>query len=134
MDHIRYLDLAFQIAQETPKVAKAKMAAVIVYKNRIVSVGTNSAKTHPFMAKFGVNPYHQHHHAETCAIAKALKLISSKQLRACTLYVCRAKIFQNDYIWGLSKPCSSCVNVLEIFPTRFCFYSKDNLGEFAQLY
>jgi pyrimidine deaminase RibD-like protein len=133
MKHDKFLNLAFQIAQEVPRVGNASIAALVVYKNTVVAIGANQPKTHPFMAKFKSDPWHEHPHAETNAILKAIKTVSLKKLKKCVLYVCRAKIDNGTYVWGMSKPCDSCNNALQKFPVKTCIYSTDITGEYASL-
>ncbi|NDB61641.1 hypothetical protein EB001_24855, partial [bacterium] len=48
-----------------------RFAAAVVYRNKIVSVGYNRRKSHPFQAKFAKNPEAIFLHAEVHAIKNA---------------------------------------------------------------
>lgn len=90
---------------------RAKLAAAVVIRNEIISVGFNRKKSHPFQAQFGSNDKSIYLHAETDAINRALKYISKEDLRKATLYVARVKYKDNHskkVIWAESKPCCGC--------------------------
>jgi deoxycytidylate deaminase len=129
MNHQKHLNFAFLIAQTVPKVANASMAAIVVHKNSVISVGTNSPKTHPFVTQFQHREWHQKLHAESAAILKAIKSISSRKLRKCTLYVARAKKNnEHEFVWGMARPCQNCANLLEVFPVKDVIYTLDDGG------
>ncbi len=90
---------------------RAKLAAAVVIKNEIVSIGFNRRKSHPFQAQFQSNDKQIYLHAETDAINRALKYITKEELKKATLYVARVKYRDNKTkraIWAESKPCSGC--------------------------
>ena len=60
------------IAKELRPIQSARIAAAIVQKNNIVSIGVNSRKSHPFQKKYGKNDDSIFLHAETDAIKNAL--------------------------------------------------------------
>lgn len=86
--------------------AEQRVAACIVHKKRLISVGVNSKRTDPFAVKFQKNPHAIYLHAETAAIKKAKRLLSEKQLKKSTLYICR--LSKKDDSWALSAPCLGC--------------------------
>ena len=75
-----------EIAAATPKVANYRLAAAIVYKNRIVSLGNPSYKTSPFQKKYAADEWKIFLHAEISAIKNSLRFISVEDLKYCTLY------------------------------------------------
>ena len=48
------IKLLMLIAKDQPGAANQQLAAAVIYKNQIISIGFNSYKSHPFAAKFSV--------------------------------------------------------------------------------
>ena len=95
---------------------RAKLAAAVVIKNEIISIGFNRRKSHPFQAQYQTNDKQIYLHAETDAINRALKYISKEDLKKATLYVARVKYRDNKTkkaIWAESKPCSGCQKAID---------------------
>lgn len=131
--HIRYLNILSKLAADIPNPAKrnSRVAACIVYKNDVVSLGVSERKSHPFQAKYGKNEEAIYLHAETSAIRNALKYISMNELEKSTLYVCRIKYedtFKRKLVFGLSKPCTGCARCISTFGIRNVVYSIDGNG------
>ena len=126
--HDKYINILSKIAIAVEPVAQARIAAAIVYKNEIVSIGINQRKTHPFQAKYSKNEDSIFLHAETDAIKNALKNISVEDIYSSTLYVCRVKIENNKFIFGLAKPCCGCMRAISNFGINKVFYSLDRKG------
>lgn len=127
----KYIDLLSKIATNLAPTGAARVAAAIVYKKSIVAFGTNSAKTHPFQAKYSRNPKSIHLHAETDAIKNALRILSQEELCKSTLYVCRVKYIdktKRKLIFGLAKPCDGCLKAIVNFNIKKVIYSLDNEG------
>lgn len=107
------------------------MAAAIVFRNEIISIGINSNKSHPFQAKYGRNSDSIYLHAEIDAIKNALKCISVDQLTKTTLYICRVKYTdskKSGQIWGLSRPCEGCIRAITTFNIKKVVYSIEKEG------
>jgi len=102
------------VLEDLPKVFNAKVAAAVVYKGKIISVGVNQDKTHPVAAEYQKNEHSIFLHAEVDAIVKARKRISETDLKRSTLYVARVKMdsFQNT-MFGMSRPCSGCMRCIK---------------------
>ena len=110
-----------------------KFAAAIVYRNRIVSVGMNSMKSHPLAAKYRKNPHAIFLHAEVAAIKNALREIEVDDLTKCDIYITRVKRpnqFTKKYVFGLSKPCSGCQRAIAEFGIRRTIYTTDEHGQY----
>ncbi len=116
--------------------AGARVAASIVYKNKIISIGTNSLKSHPFQKKYASVEHAIYLHAETDAIRLALRHLTESELAKATLYVCRVK-HQNGgnspVIWGLSKPCIGCQRAIATFNISKVVYSGEGTLVFHSL-
>lgn len=128
-DHLKNLTLLERIAEAVEPVRSSKHAAAIVFKNNIVSIGTNQIKTHPFQKKYAKNPCALFLHAETCAICRALKNISLNDLSKASLYILRIKREREggNFIWGNSMPCAGCMRcIVEFNINKVIFSVNDN--------
>ena len=135
MSDMKYLTHLEKIAEAVPAAShnksqlRARLAACVVFKNEIVSVGVNQLKSHPFQARFGKNEDSIFLHAETDAIKNALKCISVDDLAKSTLYVCRVKYCdtkKREFTWGLSKPCAGCSRAISTFNIKKVCYTCDD--------
>jgi len=129
----RWMNAVFQIAQEAPKVSDQKIAAIIVCKNSVMSVGLNQMKTHPMVAYDKHDEWCDYLHAESSAIINALRQIGARKLLKCEMYVCRAKIFNGNYTWGCSKPCINCQKFMEHYPLKRVYFSTEKKGSYEYL-
>ena len=128
-------DVNKEILKTLTKVATAnphpaeKLAAAVVFRNRIVSVGLNSMKSHPMAAKYGKNEHAIFLHAEVAAIKNALREIEVDQLSKCDLYIARVKKeqpFARTVVWGLAKPCVGCQRAIAEFGLKRVIYTCDS--------
>jgi tRNA(Arg) A34 adenosine deaminase TadA len=106
------------------------MSAVIVIKNKIVGLGFNQMKTHPFQAKFSKNKDSVYIHAEIHAIKNALRSIDVDDLRYADLYVTR--VMNGNSKRGMSKPCEGCVGAIVEFGIKRVYYT-DSEGKVLKL-
>ncbi len=105
-----------------------KFAAAVVYRNRIISIGMNSMKSHPMAAKYGKNEHAIFLHAEVSAIKNALREIDVDDFSKCDIYIARVKKekpFTKKYVWGLSKPCPGCERAIAEFGFKRTIYTCD---------
>lgn len=138
MSEDRFLSYLEKIAEAIPaaahnrrgRVLRTRIAACIVYKNEIVSVGINQLKSHPFQAKFSRHEESIFLHAETDAIKNALKHIDVNQLSKSTLYVCRVKYDEQKnkkvQMRGMCKPCEGCQRAIATFNINKVVYTCDD--------
>jgi tRNA(Arg) A34 adenosine deaminase TadA len=103
---------------------RIKLAAGVVFKNRLVAVGVNSYKSHPLMSKFGKNPEAIYLHAEVDAIKNALRVLSLQELEKSDILVVRVKRDGHDYKTCLAKPCEGCARAIEAFNLRNLYYTE----------
>lgn len=106
------------IASDIAPVGHARIAACVVYKNELISVGVCSYKTHPLQRRYGRNQHSVYLHAEVDAIVKARKRVEARgiSLKKCTLYVARVKKlsqFAEGFVSGLAKPCEGCMKFIQ---------------------
>jgi len=119
----RIFSVLEDVAAGIERVANARIAAAVVYKNNIVSVGTNQWKTHPFQAQ------HAHHeeaiywHAENNAIHNALKRYSPDELSKSSIYVCRIDQRRRPC---LAKPCDGCMKAITKFKLKSVVFTTES--------
>ncbi len=116
------------LARDVPKVGNARLAAALILDNKIVSVGVNSRKSHPFQAKYGKNKDAIYLHAETAAIKNFLRMDEPDKLSRCTMFVCRVKqsnTIPRYTVWGLARPCIGCQRAIALFNIKKVVYSSD---------
>ena len=113
-----------------------RFAAAVVYRNKIISIGYNRRKSHPFQAKFAKNPEAIFLHAEVHAIKDALRDISVEDLARCELYISRVKkpkAGDKHFVWGLAKPCCGCQRAIAEFGIKRTIYTCDETGNYEVL-
>lgn len=115
----------FQIAKVISRMSthhRFKVGALIVHKNKLISAGTNSNKSHPVQKRYdkvrGFKTYHGCH-AEVRAILNS-KLST---LTDCTVYVYRET--KNGTL-GNSRPCPACLKMIRDYDIKTIYYTTDN--------
>ena len=137
--HEKVMDLLAVVAEGVDRnttSSGARLAAAVVYKNQIITIGVNRKKSHPFQARYSKNEDAIYLHAETDTIRGALRYLSEKQLTKSTLYVCRIKHEDgpgSPIIWGLSKPCTGCQRAIATFDIKNVVYSEEGEGSYSFL-
>ena len=104
---------------------KHQLAAAVVYKNRIISLGYNRMKSHPFQARFGTNSDKIYLHAETAAIKNALRHIRISELKKCSLYIYRRRKINGKYQRAIAKPCPGCMRAIIEFEIKKVTYTTN---------
>jgi deoxycytidylate deaminase len=117
----RVVDNLAAVARANPPVSSVRVAAALVYKNRIVSYGVNSYKTSPLQKKYGKNEHAIFLHAEISAIKHALRQLTLDQLSRSNLIICRV----NHTGMAMSKPCVGCQRAIAQFGIRKVFYTTE---------
>ena len=116
-------------AIEVEPVRGAKIAAAIVFKNDIISIGKNQMKTDPFQAKFSSNPESIFLHAEISAIKGALYHLELSELKKSSLYIYRIKRpmanHKGKWITGSAKPCEGCLGAITEFEIPKVVFTTD---------
>ena len=122
----KYMAFTRRLAINNPM--KMKLAACLVIRNEVISVGFNSEKSHPMQKRFGKNSESIFKHAEVDAILGALRHIDSDLLKRSTLYVFRVKKKNKGdmtLVDGMAEPCSGCKKAIEHFGIKKVVYSTD---------
>jgi deoxycytidylate deaminase len=126
MNTAKYMRLLFSIAEDVVPVSNARFAAAVIYKNRVISIGTNQYKTHPFASKYAKNPSAIFLHAEADAILKATKRIGQKEMSKSMLVVVRVKYDRaGNPMFGLSRPCVGCVECIKDHGIKTVAYTNN---------
>lgn len=121
------------VATETDHDLRTKLAAALVYKNDIISIGVNQLKSHPFQKKFSKSEHAIFMHAEISAIVKALKNYSVDIISKSTLYVARVKYMDGHnsiFVDGMAKPCEGCLKAIANLGIKQVCYSTEEGYEF----
>ena len=119
----KFITAAYAVAMTGSGVggrSKFRLGAILVHKNNIISVGTNSYKTHPLMAARTQWPYL---HAEQHAIIRA----GVDNCEGLDLYI--ARVLKNNNL-ALSKPCNVCNKLIRDVGIKNVYYST-NAKEFV---
>lgn len=107
----------------------AKLAAAIVHRGKIISLGTNKTKSHPFQSRFAKNSEAIYPHAENDAIINALKLgLDVYDLERTSLYILRIKHPEFDprrYVRALARPCEGCMRSIKAHNLRNVIYTTE---------
>lgn len=126
MQNSRIFKLLNKVADYSAPVGNARIAASVVRKGEVISIGTNSYKSDPLQAKFSKNEHAIYLHAEISAIKKALKKVGVSDLKDCSLYVVRRKHKDGIMCDAMAKPCLGCQKAIESFGICNVFYTKDS--------
>lgn len=116
----------FNLAKTKDKVARCRVVAAIIKRNKIYSVGFNSYKTSRLSKKFKKNDFSLYNHAEVSAIHKFLKNYPKRDISRYTIVVVRIKLIEERWVLGCSKPCRGCQKLIQYFQLkRVIFYRKN---------
>jgi deoxycytidylate deaminase len=136
---IKIMQFVRRLAIDNPGVNnRLKLAAALVIKRDVVSVGINVLRSHPVQKKYGKNSESIYLHAEINAIVNSLNHIDRDDLRRANLYVYRVKKDTNDpkrthWIDGMSCPCMGCMSAIDAFRIRRVIHSTDVNNEYQEM-
>lgn len=108
---------------------KQKLGAVIVYKNRVLSVGWNMEKTMPMQKRY--NKYRHFNtdispnraHAEMVALNRLIKSYSDEvDYSKCAIFVYRERLGKA----GMARPCPACEAALRDVGIKNVYYTGEN--------
>jgi tRNA(Arg) A34 adenosine deaminase TadA len=120
-DIIRMLE---KIAEDVSPIKTARMAAAVVYRGEIISIGVNSYKSDPLQARYAKNEHAIYLHAEIAAIKKALKRIDKNDLKKCDMFIVRRKMHNGEMCNGLAKPCVGCQRAIDTYQLNRVNYTE----------
>ncbi len=115
--HKRFILLAYKLACDAKpnKDMKHSMCALVVRKNKIISVGYNQAKTHP-----ASKTRSSWCHAEFNALVKHYP----SELKGCDMFIARVR---RSELPGLSKPCKHCQDIIAHYGIQKVYWTKTSL-------
>lgn len=126
-DYAYFMRAAVRAADSAPGYNnRQKTGAVIVRKNRIISVGFNSTKSHPLAKLYSKHPNAIYLHAEIHAIIKYLRVDSS--ISGSSIFIARRTYDsrKKPVGYGLAKPCEGCAAAIAHFNFGLVAYSVDS--------
>jgi deoxycytidylate deaminase len=110
----RFAKIAVELAGALDQDITHQLCALVVSKNRVLSVGYNQPKTHPISKDTTMQQLHAEMHAMIrCA---------DKDLLGADVIVARTRPSGKP---GLAKPCEVCEGILRRFGVRRVFYTVD---------
>lgn len=137
---IKHLSFLAEYAKDNDPCSGAKVAAAIQIKNTLVILGYNKNKTDPWAARFAKNPEANSIHAEVSAIKNTINHFRGEKyardvLKNATLYICRVKRITQygEYIWGMAKPCTGCMDAIRIYHIKRVVYSENGIGNYNEI-
>ena len=107
----KIFDLLFETAKSS-EFEQHRHASAIIYKNNVLAVGINKAKSHPLQKKFSESDDRIQLHSEIDAIVQVINNHGAAILNDCSLYNLRLTRGGNI---GISKPCESCQKAINAF-------------------
>ncbi len=113
--HLRFAKIAMELAVEAERDVTHELCALVVSKNRVLSVGYNQPKTHPISS----DTVQQQLHAEMDALLRC----PEADAEGAEVIVVRVKPSGKP---GLAKPCGVCQGILRRFGVRRVFYTIDS--------
>ncbi len=127
--NIKMLEQLYEYALEDTGVKRYYLAAALVQKKGILSLGWNSySKSHPLQKKFAENEDAIFLHAEIDAFRR-YKRYNKEIPDNITVYVCHAG--KDD--WRLARPCKSCMGALQYYGVERVIFSRDGRGNYTCL-
>jgi len=123
----RIFDVLSDICALCPKRHNARVAAAVVYKRKLVAIGTNNGRSDPWQLRFSSGPDNIWLHAEIQAIKRAHTRLGAKKLAKSSLYVCRLieSPDKKTFSRALAKPCKGCQSAIDTFGLRRVTYTYD---------
>lgn len=105
------------------------LGCVMVYKNKVISVGHNTYKTHPVQKKFqddvdfdrngNVSHLHAKHAEIDCLVSVKREDIDWSKVE---VYIYRARKIKP---YGMARPCKACMKALQNKGIRHIYYTTD---------
>lgn len=126
---------AFKLAKKASEFSdnKVKMGCVIMYKNKVISIGYNISKSHPIQKAynvhrsvknriFNVDKHDNNIHAECMALRNAIRQFNG-DLSKCSIFVYSEK---KDGSTRLSRCCNACCKMLKDNNITNIYYTTEN--------
>jgi deoxycytidylate deaminase len=122
---LKHIETLRVISEDLIPVSRAKIAAMIVYKGKVISIGVCQWKSHPFAAKYSKHPEAIWLHAEADAIFKAKRKLGEAEFKKSTLIIVRTKQdADGSTTYGISKPCAGCEKCIAEHGIKTVIYTE----------
>lgn len=108
-----------RLVEKADLIGNSQHCAAVVHKGKILSVGFNKKKTHPFQKKYSDRPERLYLHAELDAI---LGIKDKTILSSCDIYVLR--LSKGNQVLN-SEPCEGCKKALKFYQFQNIYWTTD---------
>ena len=132
------IERGFKLAKSASEFSDChiKIGAVLMYKNKVVSVGYNTTKSNPIQKaynvyrnangrEYDVERQNNGLHAEIMALQHATRSFKG-DLSKCSIFVYSEKKEGCKRLTRLTKPCNACSKRLEELGIRNIYYTTNN--------
>jgi deoxycytidylate deaminase len=135
---IKFMQFAKRLAIDNYGVRnRFKLAALLVYKRDVISIGLNTMRTHPMQKKYSRNDESIYLHAEVNCIINALNHLNKNDLHKSTMYIARVKKPKPrsaEWIDGNAHPCEGCCSAIEAFGIHRIVYTTDFNNKYEEVF
>lgn len=121
-----------EVAKTSTYHKSQRVGCIIVYKNTIISSGSNSEKTHPIQQKQNKLRIKEDNLPKLHAEIKALIPLQKYNIDYSKVELYVARINKNNEL-RLAYPCKSCMNYIKLLGIRHINYSILNGFEYEKL-
>ena len=132
------IERGFKLAKNASEFSDChiKIGAVLMYKNKVISVGYNTTKSNPIQKaynvyrnangrEYDVERQNNGLHAEIMALQHAIRSFKG-DLSKCSIFVYSEKKEGCKRLTRLTKPCNACSKRLEELCIRNIYYTTNN--------
>lgn len=112
--YVKFARIAHELAEANRNTMSHSVAAIILNKNKVVSIGYNSRKTSPMMVGTRMSMFH----AECDALSRCVV-----DTRGLDIVVARSR---RSGLPGMAKPCEHCHSMLKKFGIRKVIYTTNS--------
>ena len=132
------IERGFRLAKNASEFSDCsiKIGAVLMYKNKVISVGYNTTKSNPIQKaynvyrnangrEYDVERQNNGLHAEIMALQHATRSFKG-DLSKCSIFVYSEKKEGYKRLTRLTKPCNACSKRLEELGIRNIYYTTNN--------
>ena len=132
------IERGFRLAKNASEFSDCsiKIGAVLMYKNKVISVGYNTTKSNPIQKaynvyrnangrEYDVERQNNGLHAEIMALQHATRSFKG-DLSKCSIFVYSEKKEGCKRLTRLTKPCNACSKRLEELGIRNIYYTTNN--------
>lgn len=112
---------------------KIKIGCILIYKNKVISVGYNTTKSHPIQKEYNIyrntknrtydtNKMNNSLHAEMMCLLNAKKHFKG-DFSKCSIYIYSTK---KDGSTRLTRPCNACMRYIDELGIKNIYYTNNS--------